>query len=334
MWDKEWKSILTDVLNDGENVQRKNSKRNIVEIVSYKFQIDDPLDRLLYNEIRGLNIFQCIGQFLWITQGNFNLEAIKYYQPISEKFSTDGVRVIGAYGPRLFGIQHLNQMQHIADILAEDPSKRRAVASIYLPQFDQHGLANEEVPCTLNLQYLIRNNKMQTITYMRSQDAFKVLPYDVFIFTMLQEYLQNMLKPEHELSLGKYSHFSGSFHVYEEDILQVKQVLANNSYSNYKMDPMPPKDIKFRLRDLNKFESALRTIITTKLEHNLPVNFDGIFKMLDDLLKEEYWKQFGLLLICYGAIKVSDTANEKKAYDRLIPEYQYFVKLYCQKFKK
>ncbi len=332
MWDKQWKDVLNDVLTKGQPVKRKNSKRDIIEIVSYQFHLDDPRDRLLYSEARGLNIFQCIGQFLWITQGNFNLEAIKYYQPISEKFSSDGVRVIGAYGPRLFGIEHLNQMDHVVNTLAEDPSKRRAVVSIYLPQFDQHGLANEEVPCTLNLQYLVRDQKMQAVTYMRSQDAFKVLPYDVFIFTMLQEYLQNLLKPEHDLALGKYNHFSGSFHVYEEDIPKVKEVLASNSYSDYKMGPMPSKDIKFRLRDLNKFESAVRTMISAKLEHNFPVDFNSIFSMLNGLLKDEYWVQLGLLLICYGAIKVKDESNQRRAHDMLIPEYRRFVELYLKKF--
>jgi len=331
LWDKQWKTVLNDVLTKGQSIKRKDSKRDIIEIVSYQFQLEDPLDRLLYSEARGLNIFQCIGQFLWITQGNFNLEAIKYYQPISEKFSSDGVRVIGAYGPRLFGIEHLNQMKHVADILADDPSKRRAVASIYLPQFDQHGLANEEVPCTLNLQYLVRDQKLQTVIYMRSQDAFKVLPYDVFIFTMLQEYLQNLLKPEHDITLGKYNHFAGSFHIYDADVPKVKEVLDTNSYSDYKMDPMPSKDVKLRLQKLNKFESTVRTIISAKIEHDYAVDFSSFFKILNEL-KDEYWIQLGLLLICYGAIKVKDDSNLKLAFDKLNPEYRRFVNIYLKKF--
>jgi len=331
LWDKQWKTVLNDVLTRGQSVKRTDNKRNIIELVSYQFHLDDPLDRLLYSEARGLNIFQCMGQFLWITQGNFNLEAIKYYQPISEKFSSDGVRVIGAYGPRLFGIEHLNQMNHVAHILAEDPSKRRAVASIYLPQFDQHELANEEVPCTLNLQYLVRDQKLQTVIYMRSQDAFKVLPYDVFIFTMLQEYLQNLLKPEHDITLGRYNHFAGSFHIYEDDIPKVQEVLGTNSSSDYKMDPMPSKDIKFRLRDLNKFESTVRTIISAKIEHGYTVDFNSFFKMLNEL-KDEYWIQLGLLLICYGAIKVKDSSNQGLACDKLNPEYKRFIDIYLKKF--
>lgn len=332
MWNDTWKQLLKEISDNGYSVKRKNKKRDIIEIISHKFFLDDPRDRLIQDDVRGLNIFQCIGQFLWITQGNFNLEAIKYYQPISDKFSSDGVKVIGAYGPRLFGIEHLNQMSHVLDILADDPSKRRAVASIYLPQFDQHGLANEEVPCTLNLQYLVRNDKLQAVTYMRSQDAFKVLPYDIFIFTMLQEYLLNMLKPEHpEFQLGTYNHFSGSFHVYEDDMPQIKNVLQNNSKTKFQMAEMPSKDVKLRLRILNKFESIVRTLTSSKLEHNLHLDFDSLIRILNNLLKEEYWNQLGLLLLSYSTILTKDADNQKKILDMLNPEYQFFVKLYVDK---
>jgi len=335
LWDSKWRNVLSDILQHGNDVNRKDPTRDIREIISYKFEIEDPRDRLLYDENRAMNIFQCIGHFLWITQGSFNLEAIKYYQPyFANKISSDGYSVIGAYGPRLFGIEHLNQMKHLLEILDKDPSKRRAVASVYLPQFDQHGLSNEEVPCTLNLQYLIRNQKIQSVIYMRSQDAFKVLPYDVFIFTMLQEYVQNMLKPKHEFELGMYNHYSGSFHVYFHDIPVIQQVISNKQSSTFKMPPMPSRDITFRLRDINKFESTVRTIITAKSENNVTVDFESLFKMLDAMVEEDYWKQFGWILLCYGALKVSDEHYRKLAYDKLNKEYQRFVDLYIEKSKK
>ena len=332
MWDDKWKKLLKDVSNNGSSVTRKNSTRDIIEIISYKFEVDNPRDRLIFDKIRGLNIFQCIGQFLWITQGNFNLEAIKYYQPSSDKFSSDGVKMIGAYGPRLFGIQHLNQMSHVIDTLADDPGKRRAVASVYLPQFDQHGLANEEVPCTLNLQYVVRDDKLQAVTYMRSQDAFNVLPYDFFIFTMLQEYLLNELGREHpEFKLGRYNHYSGSFHVYQKDLYEIKQVIENESAEIITMKEMPSKDVKLRLRSLNKFESIVRTVTSSKVEYGLEFDFDSMLNMVNGLLKDEYWIQLGLILLSYSAIKTDNKENHRKVYGLLHQEYQHFVRLYIDK---
>ena len=332
---------MKDISANGSLVTRENPERNIKEIVSYKFEIDDPRDRLISDKIRGLNIFQCIGQFLWITQGNFNLEAIKYYQPSSDKFSSDGIKVIGAYGPRLFGIQHLNQMRHIIDILTKDSGKRRAVASVYLPQFDQHGLPKEEVPCTLNLQYLVRDNKLQAVTYMRSQDVFKVLPYDFFIFTMLQEYLLNRLRTEYllkelgsehlEFQLGRYNHYSGSFHVYQKDLDTIKQVIENESAETIKMKKMPQKDVELRLRSLNRFESIVRMSTASKIKYGLQFNFDSMQNMMNNMLKDEYWIQLGLILLSYSAINTKDKENYKKIFGLLHPEYQHFVKFYIDK---
>lgn len=332
MWDKTWKKLLKTILEEGHEVKRENSKRNIRELIGHTFKIENPLERLLCDDVRGLNIFQCVGQFLWITQGNFNLEAIKYYQPLSEKFSSDGVKMIGSYGPRLFGIEHLGQVDHLIKVLAEDPSKRRAVASVYLPQFDQHGLSGEEVPCTLNLQYLIRENNVQSVTYMRSQDAFKVMPYDIFLFTMLQEYIKNQLKPKYsEFSLGTYNHFSGSFHIYETDIPQIEEVLKNLTTCDEKMPEMPSKDVKIRLRNLNKFESTLRTMTSAKIEFGVDINYESIFKMLEKLQKDDYWKQMGLILIAYSAIKTKNDQALKQTYEQLSSTYQHFIKIYQQK---
>ncbi|MBS3926284.1 MAG: hypothetical protein KGZ34_06315 [Nitrosarchaeum sp.] len=334
MWDNTWKKLLKTILNEGHEVKRKDSKRNIRELIGHSFYIENPLERLLCDEVRGLNIFQCVGQFLWITQGNFNLEAIKYYQPLSEKFSSDGVKMIGSYGPRLFGIQHLGQMDHLINVLAKDPSKRRAVASIYLPQFDQHGLSGEEVPCTLNLQYLIRDNNVQSVTYMRSQDVFKVMPYDIFLFTMLQEYVMNQLKPEYsDFSLGRYNHFSGSFHIYESDIPQIEKVIGNSSSCGDKMPEMPSRDVKIRLRNLNKFESTLRTMTSAKIEFGVDVNYSSMLDMLEKLQKDEYWKQMGLILIAYSAIKTKNNKILEQTYNSLCSTYQHFIDVYQEKTK-
>lgn len=332
LWDTKWKELLKKILDDGHEVKRENPDRNIRELIGYSFKLKQPLDRLLCDDIRGMNIFQCVGQFLWITQANFNLDAIKYYQPFTEKLSSDGVKMIGAYGPRLFGIHHLNQIDHLINILINDPSKRKAVASIYLPQFDQHGMRHEEVPCTLNLQYLIRDKHVQSVTYMRSQDAFNVLPYDVFLFTMLQEYILNRLKPgSKDFKLGTYNHFSGSFHVYEKDIPEIQKILDNSISSDAQMDAMPDKDVKIELRNLNKFESTLRTMTSAKIVYHVDIDYPAMFNMLKKLQKDEYWKQIGLILIAYSAISTKNPTVLKEANEMLSPIYQNLIKNYQQK---
>ncbi len=330
LWENKWHNLLESVIEQGSLVERKNYKRNFQEIISYKFTLENPRDRLISDPIRSINIFQSVGHFLWITQGSFSLAQISYYQSIAKKFSSDRFKMIGAYGPRLFGIHHLNQIEHVITTLTQEPLKRRAIASIYLPQYDQHEQV-DEVPCTLNLQYLIRNGRLNAVTYMRSQDAFKILPYDVFLFTMLQEYITTFLQAVYDVELGEYHHYSGSFHIYTDDIIQIKNVINNKPNDVMIMKKMPQKDIGLRLRDLNNFEIVLRNTITAYEKEGKEVNFNFFFDKLQHDFKEEYWCQLGLILICYGAIRMKNSENINKSLKLLEPIYQYYVQLYLKK---
>ena len=149
---------------------------------------------------------------------------------------------------------------------------------------------------------------------------------------MLQEYLLNELKPEHpEFQLGRYNHYSGSFHVYKKDQDMITQITENESAEIITMKEMPSKDVKLRLRSLNKFESIARTSTSSKVEYGLEFDLGSMLNMLNDLLKDEYWIQLGLILLSYSAIKTVDKKNHKKVFDLLCPEYQYFVKFYIDK---
>ena len=328
MFDAEWKKLLTEVNENGIRVNR-DSKRSFREIISYQFKLDNPLDRIIYNDTFGASIFQYIGQFLWISQGSFHTEEIAYYAPFSKTYSSDGITMIGAYGPRLFGIHHMNQIKHVTAILDEDLYRRRAVASIYLPQFDQH-TSKDEVPCTLNLQYLIRENRVNAVTYMRSQNAYRLLPYDVFLFTMLQEYVNSILTTAHETKLGTYNHFSGSFHIYEDELPLIEETLKQNPIS-VPMEPMPSHDVILWVQKLNKFEALVRTTISSYKALKKNVDFDMFLETLDKSFFESYWKQMGLVLVCYGAIQTKNESQYIQLLSKLNSVYKPLVEKYVLK---
>lgn len=332
MWDDIWKQQLEKVLKNGTVVTKNDEKRTYIELIGHQFTLENPRDRLLSDDTKSMNIFQCVGQFLWTTQGNFNLPPIQYYQPIAKNYSSDGVRMIGAYGPRLFGIGHLNQMEHILNMFEKDDTKRKAVASIYLPQFDQHEKEHEEVPCTLNLQYLIRDGKLHAVTYMRSQDAYNILPYDVFLFTMLQEYVVAYLQAAHEIELGSYHHFSGSFHVYKKDKTNIESIIKNKSNSKVIMEKMPFEDVQRKINQLNEFEASLRNTVIMYKKKKLKVDFDLFYGTIEESFSEKYWKQLALILLCYGTLKMNDDSF-KKFNGMLEPLYQHYIQLFLSKVK-
>jgi thymidylate synthase len=85
----------------------------------------------------------------------------------------------------------------------------------------------KDVACAITLQFLIRDDAVHAVVYMRSNDVILGLPYDVFLFTMLQEIISTQLG----LKLGQYHHFCGSLHLYDRHIDLAERILATEDRS-------------------------------------------------------------------------------------------------------
>ena len=115
-----------------------------------------------------------------------------------------------------------------------------------------------DAACASSLELLIRDGRLDAIVCMRSNDAIWGLPYDVFLFTFLQEMMAIELKVE----LGSYYHFAGSLHLYERHLGLANRIVESQCRSLHEIE-MPPID---RLEDCVRFlafEEALRRGITT-----------------------------------------------------------------------
>lgn len=111
----------------------------------------------------------------------------------------------GAYGPRLF-----HQLADVVQLLDADPSTRQAVVHIWRAEdLTHHG----DRPCTVFLQFLVRNDRLELHTHMRSNDVWLGTPYDVFAFTQLQWTVARALG----LLPGTYVHHATSLHLYERN---------------------------------------------------------------------------------------------------------------------
>jgi len=131
-------------------------------------------------------------------------------------------------GPRIHG--NLNKL---VDQLKKDYSTRQAVLTIFDSNKDLN-VDVKDVPCTLNLQYFIRDNKLIARTNMRSNDVFLGLPYDLTQFIALQGAIAKAL----DIEMGQYVHVVGSLHIYDEHIPQAQWIKAyfNGSFKDY--EPM------------------------------------------------------------------------------------------------
>lgn len=107
--------------------------------------------------------------------------------------------------------------------------------------------------CTCYIQYFIRENKMNCIVNMRSNDIIWGTAYDVFSFTMLQELLANML----HIEMGWYIHFAGSMHIYDRHLKMAEKILVNQDYQSFAMPEMPQNTAK-SLKEVLVAEERIR----------------------------------------------------------------------------
>jgi thymidylate synthase len=109
----------------------------------------------------------------------------------------------------------------------------------------------KDSPCTCNIQFLIRDARLHAIVYMRSNDAIWGLPYDVFLFTMLQELLSCQLGTE----LGSYFHFAGSLHLYRRHFELARRIISCQNVAPFEMPAMRSHD---QLAAFLRLESQIR----------------------------------------------------------------------------
>lgn len=275
------------------------------ELCGVLLRLNNPLARLSHTERRG-KIFSALGELAWYLAGDNTGEFVTYYIKRYEKeLESDGT-INGAYGPRLFGQKgrQASQFDRVIRLLRERPDTRQAVMQV----FDARDLSRKvnDVPCTCTLQFMIRSNQLNLFVTMRSNDAYLGLPHDVFSFTMLQEIVARTLGCD----LGQYSHYAGSFHIYDENLEAARRYLDEGwqDQESAAMPGMPAGDPWPSIRDWLAAEAAIRAGRQPRKQ---------ILSGLDD-----YWLDLLRLLQAFRYSK-SDDFEKVKAISRLMKSRVY-----------
>ncbi|OTA17660.1 thymidylate synthase [Xenorhabdus vietnamensis] len=266
--------IYTYILDQGKTNRATKGKN--LEVLSCQIVLTNPLARVSRSESRGL-IFSCLGELLWYLSGTNDGQQIIHYLPKYQTFCEPDGRVHGGYGSRLFNMhEKYNQIERVIEQLKYHSGTRKAVIQL----FDSSDLSwkFKDIPCTLNLQFVVRENKLHMFTMMRSNDAFIGLPHDIFVFTMIQELIAGEINCE----LGNYYHYVVSLHLYETDIMRARDFIDEGfMLTDSVMDEMP-KGSFFRDKNIIlDFEYKIRNGFPINLENiNLDVYWIDILKLI------------------------------------------------------
>lgn len=259
---------------------RRASRGNNREIVGVQLLLRNPRARISRSGDRG-KLFSALGELLWYLARSDELDFISRYISAYEGESDDGITVHGAYGPRLFAMRGIDQVANVLALLRERPDTRRAVIQLF--SAEDIDAPYKEIPCTCTLQFLIRDGRLELIVNLRSNDAYKGLPHDVFCFTMLQEMIARALRRE----VGNYRQFVGSMHLYASDESGARAYLDEGLQKPVAMPAMPKE---------NPFNEAIPALLECERRIRM-----GEWIEADEVASHPYWADLVRLLQAFAA---------------------------------
>jgi thymidylate synthase len=246
-----FKETAIEIMQNGLSATPRGLKTK--ELLAATIVLQNPLNRLILFPSRKTDIFYAIGEFLWYLSGSHSLEQIRYYAPSIEKFSDDGKTLNSAYGYNIF-FKWFNQWQECIKILSTDADSRQAI--IFIREPNDLILKTKDQICTNTMHFLIRDNKLNLIVNLRSNDFYVGYIFDSFCFTMFQE----LMAIELGIDVGSYFHFASSLHLYEKSFMPINLIQSELPIANGEMRKMSfnTRDIWSEISDIIKYEQMIR----------------------------------------------------------------------------
>lgn len=178
------------------------------EITDFVLELESAESATFVNGIgRGASQDVLAAELMQWAAGISDLKQLVAASPVFVKFSDDGQRLYGAYGPRTYG-----GLRRAVRILEQDASSRQATVSIWGRNESE---TTRDLPCTISWSFIVRDNALHMTTYMRSNDVWTGVTYDVPSMARIQSMMAWALNVE----LGSYTHFVKSMHLYEDDVV-------------------------------------------------------------------------------------------------------------------
>ena len=270
-----WKEALSDCLL-GHHLESRVGKCH--ETIGYAGQLINIDGNWLTNERRALSPAYAAAEFLWYMSREGNITMLKEYAPSYIEYAEPDGKAFGAYGSRLAGnLDHGDLLEEVIKHLRDTPMTRQAVISLWKASDLVHAITGvvKDIPCTISWQFLRRKGELHMITNMRSNDVWKGMPYDVFVFTCIQ----HMLAGELSLRTGSYTHIAGSMHLYDKNRDAAVEALTATSPDLYHNWEAPTGERE--MLEMVKTEKLIRELP----DHPSPHHWVAQGDMADDMLR-------------------------------------------------
>lgn len=261
-----WQDTYVDLLTSHRTAAQSRDGDVAAEAVGYSFVLLDAGRNVTQCPVRKFSPQYASAEVLWMLQGCADTQMILAYSPAYERFLEPDKTTFGGYGVRwvfdhgltvslvraqrtldgdassewtpdsakkLIGLHVKSQLQAALTLLQQDPLERRCVISMWNGGDLIHAITRDkrDLPCCLSLQFLLRDGRLHSVAYCRSQDTWLGLPNDIFTFTCVTHLLAGVLG----VTAGSHTHHVGSIHVYQrhaQHLKSVQRALSTDSREN------------------------------------------------------------------------------------------------------
>lgn len=249
-----YKELAKEIWKNGKYVNDTLELTN----VHIKFNSPNFNDCFLDFSGKKTSIKYLLAELTWYWSGNNNVEFISHFASKWKQITDDGKTSNSAYGYIMFKKFNFNQYELCLDILRKDANSRRAC--IILNDANEDAGITLDEQCTVFLQFLIRNNKLDMYTYMRSNDIIYGVPYDIPFFVSIQLAMASEL----HISIGNYYHNVTSLHCYLKDMKKLMSIKEETLFNK-----MPKLHIEIEI--LMKTAQRLYEIVSKDKDNILDI---------------------------------------------------------------
>lgn len=212
-----WLAHLKAVLSCGQLVQPRGM---LTKELSQRTLVFDMLYPVLTVPARELGYRFLAAEAWWILSGRNDVASIAPYSKRISEFSDDGETFFGAYG-----VQFRDQLPYVVNALRDDLDTRQATLTLWRPSPPK----TKDVPCTVALDFKIRQGRLNLHVFMRSSDVWLGVPYDAFNFSMMACHVLELYNDGkdawEQVSPGTCFLTAASAHLYERNWAAAEELL-------------------------------------------------------------------------------------------------------------
>ena len=232
--DEVWLAAERKIQSRDGTLEQPSRDGDTVELLHTCLILENPRERWVVNRLPAMNPAFALAEVVWIMNGRNDSSLLNFWNPRLPRFQGSGDTYHGAYGFRLRRQFGLDQIKLAYETLRHVPHSRQVVLQIWDARsdlsLDQGTPRDPDVPCNICALLKVRENRLEWVQVMRSNDLVLGLPHNFVQFTHLQEMFAGWLGCE----VGTYTHFSDSLHVYVRDL----DVLGTSEFE----EPQPNTD--------------------------------------------------------------------------------------------